>query len=49
MGKKSKTYVNLVGSSTGPGRKRKITAKVKGRRKSAATTKRSRGKARSGR
>ena len=49
MSKKAKSYVNLVGSSIGPGRKRKITAKVKGRRKSAATTKRSRGKSRSSR
>ena len=45
MGKKSKTYVNLVGSSIGPGRKRKIAAK-KGRKANAATTKRSRGKSR---
>ena len=48
MSKKSKTYVNLVGSSAGPSKKRKIVAK-KGRKSNAATTKRSRGKSRSGR
>ena len=49
MSKKAKSYVNLVGSSTCPGRKRKKLTVKKGRRANAATRKKSRGKARSGR
>ena len=49
MSKKAKSYVNLVGSSTSPGRKRKKIVAKKSRKRSAATRKKSRGKARSGR
>ena len=48
MSKKTKTYVNLVGSNTSPSRKRKLTAK-KGRRSNAVTRTKSRGSSRTSR
>ena len=48
MSKKAKSYVNLVGSSTGPSRKRKIAAK-KGRKSNAVTRKKTRARGRSSR
>ena len=49
MSKKARTYINLVGSASSPGRKRKRLVAKKGRRTNADTQSKSRARSRSSR